>query len=141
MRQRVLVALVLICAAIIAAPGLAQTSPQFQACNQKAKTQLDLDKCASSELARRNEQMQSVYSQILSRAAGQPATLAKIKTMQNDWLKYVSAYLNALYPAANKQAEYGSIYPMEVDLARADLVAQHVIDLKAFLANLKNRSH
>lgn len=141
MRRRTLAALVLIGATMVAAPGLAQTSTQFQACDQKAKTQLDLDKCANGELTLRNNQMKSVYSEILSRAAGQPPMLAKIKTMQNDWLTYVSAYLNALYPAANKQAEYGSIYPMDVDLARAELVAQHVIDLRAFLANLKNRSH
>jgi uncharacterized protein YecT (DUF1311 family) len=119
-------------------PASAQTSAQFQVCNKSAKTQLALDMCAGSELALRNKQMQSVYFEILSRAAGQPATLAKIKAMQQAWLAYASAYLDALYPAANKQLEYGSIYPMEFALARASLTAQHVTDLKAILARLKN---
>jgi len=104
-------------------------------------TQLALDMCAGNELALRNKQMRSVYSEILSHAVGQPATLAKVKAMQQRWFAYAAAYLEALYPAANKRFEYGSMYPMEFALARAELVAQHIMDLKAFLANLKNRSH
>lgn len=115
------------------APALAQTSPQFQACSKNAKTQLALDTCAGGELALRNKQMQSVYAQVLSRAAGQPATLAKIKAMQSAWLAYVTAYLDAMYPAANKQAQYGSIYPMAVDLARSALVQRHTLDLQGLL--------
>jgi uncharacterized protein YecT (DUF1311 family) len=141
LRNATLVLCAFACFAVGALPASAQGSSQFDACDKNAKTQFDLHVCANNELILRNKQMQSVYTQILSRVAGQPAMLAKIKTMQNDWLTYVSAYLNALYPAANKQAEYGSIYPMEVDLARAELVAQHVIDLKAFIANLKSRSN
>jgi uncharacterized protein YecT (DUF1311 family) len=100
-------------------------------------TQFALDTCAGNELALRNKQMQSVYSAILSRAAGQPATLAKIKAAQNAWLAYVAAYLDALYPASNKPVEYGSIYPMEFALARSALVQRHIVDLQALLANLK----
>ena len=124
--------ILLICAATTA-PGLAQTSAQFQACSKHAKTQLALNTCAGAELALRNKQMQSAYAQVLTRATGQPATLAKIKVMQSDWLAYAAAYLDALYPAANKQAEYGSIYPMEAALARSALVARHTLDLQALL--------
>ena len=35
-----------------------------------------------------------------------------------------------MYPAKNKQAEYGSIYPMEADLLRAKLTQQQVAALK-----------
>jgi uncharacterized protein YecT (DUF1311 family) len=121
-----------------ALPAAAQISTQFQACNKQAKTQVDIDNCASGELTLRNKQMQSVYLAILSRAAGQPKAVAKITAMQQAWLAYVSSYLEALYPAPNKQAEYGSIYPTEFALARAALVERHVADLKAVLANLKN---
>ena len=115
----------------------AQTSPQFQACSKTAKTQLALNECAGNEFALRNKQMQSVYSAVLSAAAGQPATLAKVKAMQKAWLAYVAAYLGALYPAADKQAEYGSIYPMEADLDQAALVQAHTKNLQALLANLR----
>jgi hypothetical protein len=38
--------------------------------------------------------------------------------------------MDAMYPAKNKQAEYGSIYPMEADLLRAKLTQQQVAALK-----------
>lgn len=128
---------VLFCVAITAAPSLAQTSAQFKACGKSAQTQLALNECAGSEFALRNKQMNSVYSATLSAAAGQPAALAKIKAMQQAWRAYAAAYLEALYPAADKQAEYGSIYPMEADLEEAALLQAHTKDLQGLLANIK----
>ena len=136
MRTPIVVSALLLCAAMTAAPCLAQTSAQFQACDKTAKTQFALDVCASNELALRNKQMQSVYSAILSHIAGQPATLTKVKSMQQAWRAYVAAYLVALYPAADKQAEYGTIYPMEVDLNQAALVQAHTRDLQGILLSL-----
>ena len=92
-----------------------------------------MDKCAGSELALRNKQMQTVYAQVLSRAAGQPATLAKIKAMQRAWMVYVYGYLAALYPLPDKQLEYGSMYPLEIALARSALVQRHILDLQGLL--------
>ena len=135
-RKALLVLCSLICFAGGAPPAFAQTSPQFQTCSKSAKTQLALDMCASAELTLRNKQMHSVYSAILSRAAAQPAALSKIKAMQNAWQAYVTAYLEALYPAADKQAEYGSIYPMEADLNKAALTQAHTGDLKGILLKL-----
>lgn len=136
MRPPIVVSALLLCATATAAPGFAQTSAQFQACDKTAKTQFALGVCASNELAVRNRQMQSVYSAILSHLAGQPATLAKIKAMQQAWRAYVAAYLVALYPAADKQFEYGTIYPMEVDLNQAALVQAHTKDLQGILLSL-----
>ncbi len=137
MRYSLLVLCASLCFAYGALPASAQTSTQFQACSKNAKTQLDLDTCASGEIRLRNKQMGSVYSAILSRVAGQPATLTKVKAMQRAWLAYVSTYLAALYPASNKQAEYGSIYVMNAALAQAALVQAHTRDLQELLANLQ----
>jgi uncharacterized protein YecT (DUF1311 family) len=115
----------------------AQTSAQFSACQKTAKTQLALNACAGAELTLRNKQMQSVYSAILSRAARQPVTLAKVKAMQQAWLAYAAAYLDGLYPASNKQAEYGSMYPMEFALARSALVQRHTAELQNLLGHLQ----
>ncbi len=35
-----------------------------------------------------------------------------------------------MYPAADKQKEYGSIYPMEVDLLGAKLTREHIQAIK-----------
>src|SRR5947209_15833687 len=86
-----------------AAPVSAAPSAQFAACQKSAKTQLALDTCAGAELTMRNKHMQSVYSAILSHDASQPMALAKVKAMQQAWLAYAAAYLEALYPASHKQ--------------------------------------
>jgi hypothetical protein len=41
--------------------------------------------------------------------------------------------MDAMYPAKNRQAEYGSIYPMEADLLRAKLAQRQVTALKELL--------
>jgi uncharacterized protein YecT (DUF1311 family) len=139
LRNASLVLGALVCFSAGTLPAAAQTSAQFQVCDKTAKTQFALDVCASNELALRNKQMQSVYSTILSRFARQPATLAKVKAMQNAWQVYVTAYLDALYPAADKQAEYGSIYPMEADLNKAALTQAHTQDLREIVSRLTPR--
>ena len=58
-------------------------------------------------------------------AASPPEAAAKIKTAQRAWIAYRDAYMGAMYPAKDKQAEYGSIYPMEADLLRAKLTQRH----------------
>ena len=41
-------------------------------------------------------------------------------------------------PAKDKQTEYGSVYPMEVDLVRAKLTQQQVAALKEMLQQYSN---
>lgn len=52
----------------------------------------------------------------------------KIKAAGEAWLAYRDAYMDAMYPAKNKQAEYGSVYPMEADLVRATLTQRQLGD-------------
>ena len=114
-------------------PCLAQGSPQYRACNEKAKTQVEMNACASEEAARVDAELNGVYRQLLKQAASEEDAVAKIKAAQRAWLTYRDAYMDAMYPAKNKQAEHGSIYPMEVDLLRAKLTQRQVIALKELL--------
>jgi len=117
-----------------ALPAAAQPSAQFAACQKAAKTQLAINACAGNELLLRNKQMSQIYNQLLAHAKKQPwGTAAKIQAAQKAWLAYADAYMNAEWPAPNKQAEYGSIYPMASALARAALVERHIQDLSALL--------
>jgi uncharacterized protein YecT (DUF1311 family) len=51
----------------------------------------------------------------------QEEAVAKIKAAERAWITYRDAYMDATYPAKDKQAEYGPIYPMEANLLRAKL--------------------
>jgi uncharacterized protein YecT (DUF1311 family) len=114
-------------------PGLAQDSAHYRACNQKAKTQTEMNACASEEAARVDAELNGVYHQLLSQAGNQEEAVAKIKTAERAWVAYRDAYMDAMYPAKNKLAEYGSICPMQVNLLRARLTERQVTALRELL--------
>jgi uncharacterized protein YecT (DUF1311 family) len=114
-------------------PSSAQNSQTLRTCNEKAKTQAEMNECASNELARVEAQMDDIYNTLLAKTASQPEALAKIKAAQKAWLVYRDAYIAAMYPAKNKQIEYGSMYPMKVSLLRAKLTQKQVTALKELL--------
>jgi uncharacterized protein YecT (DUF1311 family) len=139
MKFRALAPFALIWFVLMALPAVAQVSPQFQACNRNAKTQLAMDICAGNEAALRMKQMDYIYNELMSRAARQPGAVAKIRASQKAWTAYADAYIEALYPAKDKQLSYGSVYPMEVALARSGLVQQHIADLKVLLTQYEQQ--
>jgi len=118
---------------LAALPSLAQDSAQYRACNDKAKTQMEMNACASQKAARSDAELNEVYRKLLSQAASQQEAVAKIKAAERAWVAYRDAYMDAMYPAKDKQAEYGSVYPMEADLLRAKLTQQQVVALKELL--------
>jgi len=123
----------LILVLIVSPVGVAQDSAQYRVCNEKAKTQAELTACASEEAARADSELNEVYQKLLSQAASREEAVAKVKAAERAWMAYRDAYMDAMYPARNKQAEYGSIYPMEVDLLRAKLTQRQVTALKEVL--------
>jgi len=60
-------------------------------------------------------------------------TSAKIKSAQRAWLLYRDAYLEAMFPAADKPTEYGSMYAMQLALLRAKLTRWQTAALKDLL--------
>ncbi|HUZ45951.1 MAG TPA: lysozyme inhibitor LprI family protein [Terriglobia bacterium] len=114
-------------------PALAQDSAQYHACNDKAKTQGEMNACASEEAARVDAELNAVYRKLLLKAASQTEAVAKIKASERAWITYRDAFMEAMYPAKDKQAEYGSIYPMEADLLKAKLTRQQVAALEGML--------
>jgi uncharacterized protein YecT (DUF1311 family) len=114
-------------------PCLAQDSAQYLACNQKAKTQPEINQCANDEAARVDAELNDVYRKLLAKAASDPDAVAKIKAVERAWIVYRDAYLEAMYPAKDKQAEYGSEYPMDLAVLRAKLTRQQVAALNDLL--------
>jgi uncharacterized protein YecT (DUF1311 family) len=114
-------------------PCLAQNSVLYRSCNDKAKTQAEMNTCASEEAVRADAELNDVYRKLLSKAASQQDATSKIKSAERAWVAYRDSYLDAMYPAKDKQAEYGSVYPMEVDLLRSKLTRQQVEALRDLL--------
>jgi uncharacterized protein YecT (DUF1311 family) len=114
-------------------PALAQDSAPYRACNEKAKTQTEMNACANAEVSRVDAQLNGVYRKLLSQAASQQEAVEKIKAAEGAWIAYRDAFIDAMYPAKDKQAEYGSMYPMQADLLRAKLTERQVTALKELL--------
>ena len=123
---------------VISSACFAQNSEQYRTCNDNAKTQAEMNACANKEAARVDAELNDVYRSLLSKAESQPEAVAKIKAAERAWIAYRDAYIDAMYPAKDKQAEYGSVYPMEVDLLRAKLTQQQVAALKEMLQQYSN---
>lgn len=133
---------VVLCSLVLGVvPALAQDSAQYRACNEKAKAQTEMNACASDEAARVDDELNQVYHKLLSQAGNQPGAVAKVKVAESAWAAYRDAYMEAMYPAKNKQAEYGSIYPMEADLLRAKLTQRQVTALKELLQQYSGDEH
>jgi uncharacterized protein YecT (DUF1311 family) len=92
-----------------------------------------MNRCASEEAKRADDELNATYRTLLSKAAAQPEAVAKIKAAERAWVAYRDAYIDAMFPAKNKQAEYGSAYPMLVNLIRAKLTRQQIAALKDLL--------
>lgn len=96
-------------------------------------TQYELNVCASEEFKRADIELNRIYQQLLKKAAGDKLATTKIKWAEQTWIVYRDAYLEAMYPAEDKQGEYGSIYPMEWALAKAKLTKAQTGALKDLL--------
>ena len=118
---------------VISFACFAQDSAEYRACSDKANTQSEMTACASDEAARVDAKLKTTYRALLARVTSQPEALAKIKAAERAWIAYRDAYIEATYPAEDKATEYGSIYPLDVNLLRAKLTRRQVAALEDVL--------
>ena len=124
--KRLLTLAVLLCAA---APAFAQDV----VCNPGGN-QLELNACADQEFRKADAELNAVYRQIVTRLAGEPVALAKVKAAQRLWVQLRDADLEARYPVGadeNPRFLYGSMYPMLYSANKAELIRQRTQWLRA----------
>lgn len=103
----------------------------------KAMTQMAMNVCAGEEVKRSDAELNDIYKQLLSAAREVPGAVEKIRIAERSWISFRDAYIDAMYPAEDKLAAYGSTFPMEVLLLRADLTQQHANALRDVLKHYK----
>jgi len=112
---------------------LAQYSKEFDSCIDKAQTQLAMHMCASDEAKRADTELNDVYRKLQSAASKQPNAVAKITAAERAWIAYRDAYIETMWPADDKQREYGSSFTTEANLLRAKLTRRQIEALKELL--------
>jgi uncharacterized protein YecT (DUF1311 family) len=100
---------------------------------QTARTQYDLNVCAYEGTKHADDEINHIYAKVIAKFASDPDAVAKIRAMERAWIIYRDAYIEATYPARNKQSAYGTRFPMEVAELRADLTRKQIDALKRLL--------
>jgi uncharacterized protein YecT (DUF1311 family) len=89
--------------------------------------------CANEEAKRVNDELNKIYELLLLKVRANPITASKIQIAQKAWETYRDSYIDAMYPAKDKQSEYGTLFPVEVDLLSAELNRQQIRALQRIL--------
>jgi uncharacterized protein YecT (DUF1311 family) len=122
----------------LAAPIAAPAQGQEPACDP-AGTQLEMNQCASDDLRKADDELNAVYRQVLASMKGQPVAQQRLRAAQRLWVQLRDADLAARFPLAegqNPYVEYGSIYPLEYAMAKAEITRQRTDYLRRqFLAS------
>ena len=114
-------------------PCQSQLSAQYRACGQKAQSQAEINSCANDEDARADSELNDVYRLLLSKADKEPGATAKVRAAERVWIQYRDAYLEAMFPAEDKLAYYGSKYPSDFNIVRATLTREQTKKLRELI--------
>lgn len=104
---------------------------ETNACNDTAKTQLELNFCAATEFERADKELNAVYKEILSRYQNSPTFLKNLKAAQRAWLAFRDAEMKMLYPLSVEN--YGSSFPMCHAAAETAITMERVKTLRKWL--------
>ena len=110
--------------------SLAGAAEQRSPCWDKAKGQLDMDRCAGQDRTAAEQQMDDAYQKLLQKFAAEPARLRAIRRSQQAWLRFRDAQLQALYPQPRIN---GSSTPMCMGIKLAELAQQRTKQLEDML--------
>jgi uncharacterized protein YecT (DUF1311 family) len=119
----------------------AQKPSRANPCFNTANTQMALDVCAGKEAKQADLEMNRIYQKLLAKVSTNPAAKTKIIASQRAWLLYRDAYLDATFPEEDKQANYGTMFPMEFDLLVAQLTTTQTKALQQLLENYSDDNH
>lgn len=118
--------------ACLVAPQQKPKRDAFVECDKTAKTQADLNECASRDGASADEELKRTYQELLKKVASDPIAMKKVEASQQAWVTFREAQIAAVYPAEDTR-EYGSVFPMCVSLLRSGLNRQRTKMLKEMM--------
>ena len=99
-----------------------------------AQTQADLHRQADSAFRHADSTLNVVYAQLMAHYRADSLAVRKLRAAERAWLAYREAQVEATFPAVDKQAAYGSVYPMCVLKLLRDLTESRIAELRSALA-------
>jgi uncharacterized protein YecT (DUF1311 family) len=98
-----------------------------------AQTQAQINSDACSAYKKADAALNDTYKKIQTEYSKDTLFLQKLKSAQRAWVAYRDAHLEALYPAVDKQAEYGSMYTTCRCAALQEVTEQRTKELQKWL--------
>jgi uncharacterized protein YecT (DUF1311 family) len=102
-----------------------------------AQTQLESNEKACASYKKADAALNKTYQQILSQYRADTLFIEKLRTAQRAWIAYRDAHLEALYPAADKRAEYGTVNPMCQCTALEEITNERTKMLKKWIDGIE----
>ena len=102
-----------------------------------SQSQSELNKTAIAECKKVDIELNNVYQKILTKYKSDSIFIDRFKKTQKIWISYRDAELEMKFPAENKQAEYGSVYPMCVSHFIKKLTEERIEKLKIWLIGIE----
>lgn len=101
------------------------------------ETQADMDKQAYNEWKKADDELNRVYNQVLKKYKNDKVFISKLQKAELAWIKYRDAEIEAIYPEDDKMLNYGTSYPVCVNLALMELTKQRTKELKLWLKGIQ----
>jgi uncharacterized protein YecT (DUF1311 family) len=106
----------------------------------EAKTQVEMNDCASEEFKKEDAELNRVYQEILKKYKDDPVFIKKLREAQQAWLKFRDAQFEARFPHildSRGQYNYGTVFPMCSSLYKAELTHARTEDLRLWLDGIQ----
>ena len=71
-----------------------------------------MNRCAGLDAREADADLNHVYQKLLAKLKGDDSATKKLRIAQRAWVGFRDAHLQELFPAQDKQREYGSMFPM-----------------------------
>lgn len=111
--------------------GLGQSTEN--PCWKTAMAQSEMNRCADLDARQADGDMNRVYRELLSKLKSDDNAIKKLRAAQRAWLAFRDAHLQELYPARDKQAEYGSMFPMCYAQVATAMTKERTVQLRRIL--------
>jgi uncharacterized protein YecT (DUF1311 family) len=100
---------------------------------ENGMAQSEMNRCADEDAPAANAELNRVYEELLAKNKGGPNATQRLRDAQRAWLASRDPHLRALYPAEDKQREYGCIYPMGYSRVAAAMTRERTAQLRRVL--------
>lgn len=98
-----------------------------------AQTQTEMNIDSYNQYLKTDKELNLIYKQVLKKYSSDTLFIKKLKISQNYWIKFRDAEIEARFPEEDKQLNYGTVYPMCVNVFAEEKTKIRIKELKVWL--------